>query len=140
MERSNGKKTQLLTKDGSAMNGSKILFDTNVLIRFLNGDTSLIAILENADKYISFLTEIELFCKPNLTDKERSIIVELISNCTVIPYSDELRDNIITLRTKHRLKMPDAFIGATALYYRLPIYTFDTGFLDVDRLDILLPQ
>jgi predicted nucleic acid-binding protein len=46
------------------MNGSKILFDTNVLIRFLNGDRSLIPIIDETDKYISFLTEIELYCKP----------------------------------------------------------------------------
>lgn len=122
------------------MSGSKILFDTNVFIRFLNGDTSLIPILESADKYISFITEIELFCKPSITPHERAQISELVSSCSIIPYSEGMRDDIIMLRTKYRLKMPDAFIGATALYFKLPVYTFDTGFLDIDSLDILHPE
>ena len=51
-----------------------------------------------------------------------------------------MKDTVISIRTKHRLKMPDAFVAATAIYFKLPLYTFDQGFLKINSLNILLPR
>ncbi len=118
----------LLTKNVCVMSGNKILFDTNVLIHFLNGDRSLIPILEETEKHISFLTEIELYSKPQLTEVQKTSIAELISACNVLPYEHAMKETIIGLRIKYRLKMPDAFIAAASHYYKLPLYTYDKGF------------
>lgn len=122
------------------MNGNSILFDTNILIRFLNGDQSLVSIIDESDKHISFLTEVELFCKPGLTEPEKQSIKELISACNVLHYAEAMKEIIITLRIRHRLKMPDAFIAATSLYYKLPLYTYDKGFSEIESLGLFLPK
>lgn len=116
------------------------MLDTNILIRFLNGDAALTPLLEGAERYISFLTEIELFCKPDTTPAEAAAIQELTDSCTIIPYREEMREIIIHLRRRYRLKMPDAFICATAVYYQLPLCTFDKALHPIEELDFVSPQ
>ena len=56
------------------MNGISIMIDTNIAIALLNGDESLAEMFDGKEVRISFITELELLCKPNLkaSEKERN--------------------------------------------------------------------
>jgi len=42
------------------MNGNKLLLDTNIILYLLDGDNTLVNILEGKIPYVSFITELEL--------------------------------------------------------------------------------
>lgn len=122
------------------MSGLKLMADTNVLIRFLNGDENVSGWIIDNDIYLSFISELELYSKNGLSDKEQTVIENLPSSCTIIPYSNDLKQLIIGLRQQYRLKLPDAFVAASAIWHRLPLLTFDTDFRKVESLNILSLQ
>jgi len=45
---------------------------------------------------------------------------------------------VIDLKRKHRLKLPDSIIIATAIYLDLPLITADQEFKKVDQLNLIL--
>lgn len=67
------------------MNGISVMIDTNIAIALLNGEKKLAEMLDGKDVRISFITELELLCKPNLKDAEKNRIPGIpdpISACT----------------------------------------------------------
>ena len=53
------------------MNGISVMIDTNIAIALLNGDESLAEMFDGKDVWISFITELELLCKPGLKASEK---------------------------------------------------------------------
>jgi len=97
------------------MNGISIFCDTNPLIYLLNGDRSIARFLDNKQIYISVITELELFGKPNLSIHDNEMIDSLIESCFVIDINQEIKDLYRTLKRSYNIKLPDAVIAATAL-------------------------
>ncbi len=92
----------------------KALFDTNILIDYLNG-------IENAqrefslydDKAISVITWMEVLVGTNeKTDKETRQWLQ--SSFIVIPLDEAISNSGITIRKLDKTKLPDAIIYATA--------------------------
>lgn len=48
------------------MNGNSILLDTNIVLYFLNGEDTLIPLLENKNIFLSFITQLELLGSKNI--------------------------------------------------------------------------
>lgn len=115
------------------MSGDRILADTNVLLYLLNGDKGLLSIFKGTEVSISTITELELLSFPKLKKKEEKSIRDLVSRCTVINISDEIKELAIYFRRKFRLKLPDAVIAGTAHYHKLPILTADTDFAKLEQ-------
>jgi predicted nucleic acid-binding protein len=42
------------------------------------------------------------------------------------------------LKQKHRIKLPDAIIAATAVYLDIPLITFDSDFDKIDDIKLIL--
>ncbi len=42
------------------MNGNELFLDTNIILYYLNGDETLIPVLEDKKLFLSFITEMEL--------------------------------------------------------------------------------
>ncbi len=101
----------------------KALFDTNILIDFLNG---IPAARKELDLYesraISIVTWMEVMCggEPELADTTRAFL----SRFTMIPIGEEIAERAVTLRREKNLKLPDAIILATSL---------ETGWMLVTR-------
>jgi len=53
------------------MNGICVMIDTNIAIGLLNGDESLAEMFDGKDVRISFITELELLCKPGMKTSEK---------------------------------------------------------------------
>ncbi|MEP6583135.1 MAG: type II toxin-antitoxin system VapC family toxin [Ginsengibacter sp.] len=113
----------------------QILADTNIFIYLFKNNLQLGQLLDKKTVYISYITELELLSFPKISENEIDAIRELISNCHIIQYSEDLKDDTIFLRKKYSLRIPDAIIAATAFAYFIPLITADKNFRKIKEID-----
>lgn len=91
----------------------KALFDTNILIDYLNG---IEAAQQEIERYahiaISIITWIEVMvgAKP----EEEAIILAFLSRFEVLPLSPAIAERAVHIRRTTRIRLPDAIIRASA--------------------------
>ncbi len=92
----------------------KAVFDTNILIDYLNGFKQAkkeLSLYE--DKVISIITYIEVMTGAKDSEQE-NVLHRFLSTLIVIDVNCHIAAKAITLRRELCLKMPDAIIYATA--------------------------
>lgn len=119
------------------MNGGRLLLDTNIILYLLDGDETLIDILEGKQVYVSFVTELELYGFKQLTPDEKQKIDRVLSSCTVIDINAGIKSKTIEIRQNHNVKLPDSLIAGTALYFDIPLISADKGFNIIESLNLL---
>lgn len=110
----------------------KAVFDTNILIDYLNQDKRAKKELELYDRrLISLVTQIEILvgAKDKADEAELRGFLRHFELCEI---STEISEICIRLRQKHKIRIPDALIWATALQAECQLVTrnsrdFDTG-------------
>ena len=115
----------------------RYILDTNAVIALLNGNRGLAVRLEHAEYVgISVITYLEFLAFDGLTDTERYSFNAFTSRVEVIPLlpDEDMVDAIFMLRVKHRLKLPDAIIGATAICRSCVVITDDLQFHGIPDL------
>lgn len=112
--------------------------DTNVAIYLLSGDEHLAELLQGMDTKLSFITELELLSKPNITPEETSKTKSFINQCTVVDISPAIKKKVIEIRLKMKIKLPDAIIAASAITLDLPIITADKQFEKIAGLSSII--
>ena len=117
------------------MNGISVMIDTNVAIALLNGDDKLAEMFDGKDVRISFITELELLCKPGLRNSEKQDIQSFIDDCTILDINPSIKEITISIRQSHKIKHPDAIIAATCIYWNLPFFTRDDDFKNIKGLN-----
>lgn len=119
------------------MNGNNLLLDTNILIYLLSGESSLVDILFENNCYISFITELELlsFYKSS-QDNEK--IQPLLEDLTIIDINSNIKMNVVEIRKKNKLKLPDSIIAATSKYLNIPLLTADLAFEKLNEIDVII--
>lgn len=50
----------------------------------------------------------------------------------------KIKEQVIELRKKYTIKLPDAIIAATSIIYSIPLVTADKGFSKIEELDLIL--
>ncbi len=108
-----------------------VIFDTNILIELYRGNNSVkqeIQLLKSNVFYISSITAAEFMVgAKDKADFER--IEKQLNKYTVISINAEITDIFIDLfksfTLSHRPGIADTLIAATALYYHLPLYTYN---------------
>ena len=119
------------------MSGDQYLVDTNVFIALLNKHLSINSFLESRWSF-SFITEIELLGKPGIKQSELKVINELLSICNKLVHVESINQLTIELKQQSRIKLPDALIAATSIYYNIPLLTFDKEFSQIRNLSLVL--
>ncbi|GEM56258.1 VapC toxin family PIN domain ribonuclease [Flavobacterium branchiophilum NBRC 15030 = ATCC 35035] len=119
------------------MNGS-ILIDTNIFIYLTQGDERVIEYLQGKDVCITFISELELLSFKNITKNEELIIEEILSQFAIYNYNDSIKKQIIFLRKKYHLKLPDSIILAIAKYYDIPFLTSDKKLKRIEEVDVII--
>lgn len=117
------------------MNGISVMIDTNIAIALLNGDEKLAEMFEGKDVRISFITELELLCKPGLKVSEKKEIQAFIDDCTVLEINSSIKEITISIRQSGKIKLPDAIIAATSIFWNLPFFTRDEDFKNISGLN-----
>ena len=120
------------------MSGISLFADTNIIIYILDGNEVLAEFLEGKDVKISFITEVELLSKPNLTISEKRKIKDFLSGCTIIDVTDEIKENTVRIRSGYKLKLPDALVAATAQYCNIPLISSDKIFDKVKEVETII--
>ena len=123
------------------MNGNSLLLDSNIVLYLLNGEETLIPLLEDKQLYLSFITQLELLSFPEISEKEINKIESFIQECIIIEMSSTIKEYTINLRKKFRLKLPDSIIAATSLYINVPLVTADNGLKKLTKeIDLVFYQ
>jgi predicted nucleic acid-binding protein len=105
-----------------------LLVDTNVLIHHWNGDPRTTALLDGRDLCISFVTEIEILGYHGYSMKERALVANDLKRVRIIDLSPDIKSIAIEFCGRHRLKLADALIAATAKARHIPLVTEDKHF------------
>ena len=119
------------------MNGNSVLLDTNIVLYFLNGEETLIPILEQKSLFLSFITQIELLGSKNIQPVDFIPIKSFIEECTVIDITPGIKETAIQVRKNYSLKLPDSIIMATSLWLNMPLITADKDFKKVEIADLI---
>lgn len=110
--------------------GLKYLYDTNIFIEFVIGDTPFSHlfkedfILEN-EVITSQIVRIELLSYSKLTEENERDIENLLRQFDIVGITEETERETIALRKKYKLKLPDAIIAATAIVENAILVTKD---------------
>jgi len=122
------------------MSGNKLLLDTNILIYLSKKELNLEDFAKVNDVlYISVITLMEAKGYQYSNKKEEMIIDTLCENLIKVSITDEVIETVIDLRKKHRIKLPDAIILATAIENNLKLITRNTKDFEVaDPNDLVI--
>lgn len=123
----------------------KAVIDSNILIYHLNaalpdvGEELLLRLAES-DAVTSVITRIELLGWPGHSSDNRRKTETLLSRFAEQPLNEDIVQHTIEIRCRHRLKLPDSIIAATALYLRLPLVTRNVNdFKEIKGLNLVNP-
>lgn len=117
----------------------KAVFDTNILIDYLNKDIRAkneLVLYER--KLISLITHIEILVGAKDKEDETQLrnFLQLFELC---PITGEIADFCIKLRQKHKLRIPDAIVWATALHHECQLVTRNTRDFKMAHPSLRLP-
>jgi predicted nucleic acid-binding protein len=123
------------------MNGmikNRFVLDTNAVIFLTTKGNVIPSCLENdldeADLFISVITEIELFAKPELpSDEEEKLRIFLTDRISIIDLTNEIKKEVIALRRSTKHKLPDCIVAATAIVLNATLLTADVKLLRLER-------
>jgi len=111
------------------MSGSEFLLDTNTVIELLKGVPEVKALhdsrLVGGNLFVSQITRMEILSFPGIQPDEEQRVLAFLDRVGVLPLSDDVEANAVLLRRRHRMKLPDAIILATAACHGLTLVTRD---------------
>jgi predicted nucleic acid-binding protein len=120
------------------MNGGELFIDTNIILYLLNGDKTISELLKGKSIFISFITELELLGFKDLNPEGISVIKEFLADISILDIDAQIKTNVIALRNKYSIKLPDAIIAASALNRNITFISADKGFEKIKELDLML--
>ena len=125
----------------------KYLWDTNTVIYYLQRQFP-----ESSEKFIdetlkesmpsfSVITEIELLCWKTAKKKDIKVLQEFISKSHVFGLEKDVKLKTVEIRKKHKIKLPDAIIAATAIVQESVFLTRNVkDFKGIEELRLLNPH
>ena len=109
----------------------RYLFDSNILIYHLNGQlnqrgTDFLAAGLAGEGAYSIISKIELLGFQQSSSAEHQARL-LLSSLQELELTSTIAEQTIQIRKIHKIKLPDAVIGSTALVHQLTIVTRNTS-------------
>lgn len=124
----------------------RYLIDTSAVIKYLNNTFSaegLLMIDEIIDQecLLSFITEVELQSWNPTNNQDLSVYIDFVNQSYVYYVDNEIIKETILIRKTYGIKIPDAFIAATALVNDLTLIADnDKDFLKISSLKYINPN
>ena len=120
------------------MSGNNIVVDTSLIINLFNGIEEVQPLIEDRNLFVSIISEIEVLSFPNLSLADKIILRNFLSECYIVDIEPSIKELTIDIRSKSKIKLPDAIIAATAIYFDLPLFTMDKGFNKIRNLNAVI--
>lgn len=127
------------------MEQSQYLIDTNAVIDYLgkklpaSGMDFMNSIID-AVPNVSVVTKIEVLGF-NAPDEHHRLLANFMNDAAILDLTNEVVDICIDIRKKHKTKLPDAIIAATALTHDLTLLTRNVAdFINIDGLNLINPH
>lgn len=120
------------------MNGTKVVFDTNALIHFFNGNVLLQKYIPS-DLCISVVTFIGFLSFPYITQQQKNLLFDFVQDADLINlefHNDAFIQQIVSVRSMYKIKLPDAIIAATAIFKDATLVTNDKDFAKISLLKV----
>ncbi|MDQ6982326.1 MAG: type II toxin-antitoxin system VapC family toxin [Mariprofundus sp.] len=115
------------------------LFDTNILIDYLNGIEAARNELLLYDKpCISNITWMEVLVCTSCEDEEIQLRA-FLSRFTVLPVNMDVSEKGVELRRQYRMRLPDAIVWATATCNALLLVSRNTKDFPADHPGVRVP-
>jgi predicted nucleic acid-binding protein len=116
----------------------KALFDTNILIDYLNAiPEARTELARYADKAVSIITWMEVMVGAN--DDLEAPTRSFLSGFDIVVVDEKIAERAVDLRRSHRIKLPDAVIWATAQLGAMLLVTRNTKDFPADDPGIRAP-
>jgi predicted nucleic acid-binding protein len=106
--------------NGSDLTEKNYLIDTNILIYYFNGtipkENTFIDEIFKESFIISVITKVEFLSWSGFLDNQNSFSEarQFIENAFILNLTDDIVEKTIQIRQKHKMKIADAIIAATA--------------------------
>jgi predicted nucleic acid-binding protein len=103
-----------------------VIIDTNILIylsKYILSPQDIIT----QNSAISIITKIESLGFGFKNPEEHNLLSAICNELKIIPLSDNIAEETIRLRTKYKIKLPDAIIYVTSVVEGLPLLTNNTA-------------
>ena len=116
--------------------------DTNAVIDYLGNrlPSKSESLMDNLPPLISVITRIEWLGWYQINSEQNQNLQSFIDNSTIYNLEEHVILKTIQLRQKHKIKIPDAIIAATALTHNFILITNnEKDFKDINGLKILNP-
>jgi predicted nucleic acid-binding protein len=116
----------------------KALFDTNILVDYLNGVSEAKEELERYDaRAISIITWMEVMAgaRPEVEAQTRAYV----DSFERIPIDERIAEQAVSLRREARIKLPDAIIWASARANGMLLVTRNTKDFPADDPSVRVP-
>ena len=120
------------------MSGSRdVILDSNIVIYLSQKKLSINDVFEDNKRYnISLVTYMEILSYNFPSKEEEDFIHKLLSLFRVIDINKTIAKEVIRLKKKRKIKLPDAIIVATALVEDAILYTNDKQLHSVEGLEV----
>ncbi len=116
-----------------------IVLDTNTIIYLSKELISIEKIfIANEEYAVSVITYIEVLGYDFESDKEEDFIKKLFKTLKIIYIDYTIAQNVIILRKKYKIKLPDAVICATSLVNNASLITNDLRLKKINELKLNL--
>ena len=119
------------------MSGIDYLIDTNILIYIIKGNPKVEYFAKSEILAISYITEMEVLGKYQISEDEMQIIGNVLENCCVFEMDTQIKQYAINIKQHTRIKLPDAIVAATAIKNNIPLVTADEDFKRIANLDLV---
>ena len=116
----------------------KAVFDTNILIDYLNGiPAARDEILRYRERAVSIVTWMEVMV--GTTPQTEAGTRAFLGTFEVLPLTDLVAEEAVALRRMHRIRLPDAVIWASALTSASLLVTRNSRDFPPDRPEVRIP-
>lgn len=115
-----------------------VLFDTNILIDYLNGVGQAKSELEKStDNAISVITWMEVMV--GATPQTESVLKRFLNGFINLPIDTQVSAVAVTLRQQYKIKLPDAIVWATAQVHHRTLVTRNTKDFSSSQAGVCIP-
>ena len=118
-----------------------MLIDSNIVIYASQPQYDVLRLfLDSARRSVSIVSYIEALGFHSLTDDAEEYITNLLQGSQVLPLTEIIAQQAVSLRQQRRMGLGDAIIAATAITHNLALVTHNTeDFRWINGLELMDP-